>query len=237
MRVAALSDFHIGARGHADGFQHDPSSFARFLDDLERDHDTIVLLGDIWQTDHATVPTRHAAARHLRAARRRLGRLAQRLSEPPYVYVHGNHDEIALDELGAPEQVVLDRVLFIHGHQFDPVANVAPWAATAGTWTTGQLRKVGLRPLASWFEGRDVTIKDQRFRGVDGPYARAADSLATAHAADVIVMGHTHVPSRHVLPSGVTAVNTGTCSGGHRMFVSIDTATRTVHVFDGKRPL
>ena len=237
MRLAALSDFHIGVRGYTDGFSHDLSAFGRFLDTLERDHDAIVLLGDIWQTDHATVPSRASAARHLRAARARLPELAQRLSEPPYIYVHGNHDLIAESELGALHHVCLDGALFIHGHQFDPVATAAPWAAAAGTWTTGQLRKTGMRSFASWLEGRDITIKDRRFRGRQGPYARASRQLAAQHEARFVVMGHTHVASRTPLGDGIVALNTGSCSRGQRNFVSIDTETRVSHVFDGKRPL
>lgn len=224
MKIAALSDFHIGTADRTDTFRHDPVTFERFLDDLERDHDAIVLLGDIWQTDHGPVPTRAAAARRLHAARRRLPRLTARFDEPPYVYVHGNHDEIAATELGARSFVRLDGALFIHGHQFDPVARGAPWAAAAGTWTTGQLRNAGLRPLAAWFEGRDVAIKDRRFRGPQGPYAAGARALARTHGARFVVMGHTHVPSREDLGS-VVALNTGTCSGGRRMFVSVDTGT------------
>lgn len=237
MRIAALSDFHIGVRDRADGFGHDLAAFGRFLDRLERDHDQIVLLGDIWQTDHATVPTRAAAARHLHAAQQRVPRLAARLSEPPYVYVHGNHDAIAEDEVGAPTLVVLDGAVFTHGHQFDPVANAAPWAAVAGTWTTGQLRKTGMRPLAAWLELRDVVIKDRRFRGATGPYAQAATELARDHDARFVVMGHTHVPSKLDLGQGVVAINTGTCSAGHRMFASIDTTSGIAHVSDGKRPV
>ena len=225
VRIAALSDFHIGVADRTDGFRHDPVTFGRFLDQLERQHDAIVLLGDIWQTDHGAVPTRAEAARRLHAARRRLPRLTARLDEPPYVYVHGNHDEVAATELGARTFVKLDGALFIHGHQFDPVARGAPWAAAVGTWTTGQLRNVGLRPLATWFEGRDVAIKDRRFRGPDGPYAAGARELACTHDARFVVMGHTHVPAHEELGS-VVALNTGTCSGGRRMFVSLDTRTQ-----------
>lgn len=241
MRVAALSDLHIGVTAARDGFQHDLAHFGAFLDALEAAHDRIVLLGDIFQTDHGAVPTRASARRHLRRARARVERLATRFAGPKYVYVFGNHDAIASDELGAPEHVCFEdhgvRLLFIHGHQFDPVALRAPMAADFGTWVTGRLRAVGLRRVATWLEGRDIAIKDRRFRGPDGPYARGAASLAEVHDARVVVMGHTHCARIDAIdleagPHGVRglAVNTGSCSRGFSSWVSLDTAARIVRV-------
>lgn len=231
MRIAALSDFHIGSRHHTDGFRHDLARFARFLDRLEADHDAVVLLGDIYQTDHALVPTSAAARRMLERARERVGLLAERFARAPYVHVHGNHDAIAAT-LGAPEHVRLGErfsTLFIHGHQFDPIAVRAQWAADLGTWSTGRLRALGLRPLAWWLEQRDVSIKDRRFRGPQGPYARGAQRLVHEHGAPIVVMGHTHCPGITPLAHGVM-VNTGTCSGGRTMWVSIDSERGSIEV-------
>jgi UDP-2,3-diacylglucosamine pyrophosphatase LpxH len=234
VRIAALSDFHIGARRHTDGFRHDLAGFARFLERLEAEHDRIVLLGDIYQTDHALVPTPAAARRMLARAQERVAPLAERFAAAPYVHVHGNHDLIAGAALGAPERLRVPGrfpVLFIHGHQFDPVAVRAPWAADLGTWSTGRLRAVGLRPLAWWLEQRDVSIKDRRFRGPQGPYARGAQGLVHEHAAPIVVMGHTHCPGITPLAHGVM-VNTGTCSAGRTMWVGIDTERGSIEVHE-----
>ena len=159
--------------------------------------------------------------------------LCERLRGPQYHYIHGNHDAVAGPELGAPETLEISadgyRVLFIHGHQFDPVFQRARAAAQAATWFTGRLRRAGLRPLAQWFEGRDVAIKHRRFGHIDGPYARAARALLREHAADLVVMGHTHVPHLHRLPEG-QVVNTGSCARGRRTHVTIDTAARSVEI-------
>ena len=120
-------------------------------------------------------------------------------------------------------------MLFIHGHQFDPIAVKASWAADLGTWSTGRLRAAGLRPLAWWLEQRDVSIKDRRFRGPQGPYALGAQQLIAEHDTPIVVMGHTHVAGLTPLADGVM-VNTGTCSGGRTMYVSIDTEAGTVQV-------
>ncbi|MCH9685991.1 MAG: metallophosphoesterase family protein [Deltaproteobacteria bacterium] len=232
MRLAALSDFHIGAHRHTDGFEHDLPTFGRFLDTLEREHDQVVLLGDIYQTDHGLVPTERAARRMLARAQRRVAALSDRFAQPPYVHVFGNHDAIAGPALGAPERLRIPGrfpALLTHGHQYDPIAVNARWVAGLGTWSTGRMRAVGLRPVAWWFEQRDVQIKERRFRGPQGPYARGAETLARQHDASIVVMGHTHVAGITPIEPGVM-VNTGTCSGGRTMWVSIDTDTGTVAV-------
>jgi predicted phosphodiesterase len=239
MRIAALSDFHIGARAYTDEFHHGEAAFLAWLDQLEADHDRIVLVGDIWQTEHALLPGARAAARQLARARRRLPALSERLRGPKYLYVHGNHDAVAGAELAAPTQLRLSAdgfsIVFIHGHQFDPVFTRAYAAARAATWFTGRLRRAGLRPLAQWFEGRDVAIKHRRFGHADGPYARAARALLREHAADLVVMGHTHVAHLHALPEG-RVVNTGSCARGRRVHVSIDTAARSVEIHGAAGP-
>ena len=98
-----------------------------------------------------------------------------------------------------------------------------------------EVMPAGLRPLAQWFEGRDIAIKHRRFGHPAGPYAEAARVLLREHAADVVVMGHTHVPHLHALPEG-RMVNTGSCSGGRFMHVSIDTAARTVEIHTAGGP-
>jgi len=231
MQLAALSDFHIGARAGMDEFRHDERRFLERLARVVDTHDRVVLVGDIYQTDHALFTGPRAAARQLQLARRRLPRLARALDRLDYV--HGNHDFIARDELGAATELRVDAdgcsVLFTHGHQFDPVFARAYAAARAATWFTGRLRRAGLRPLAHYFEQKDVAIKHRRFGHAAGPYAAAARALMRERGADIVVMGHTHVAHAHHMSEG-TVVNTGTCSGGRFTVVTIDTAARTAAI-------
>ncbi|MEZ4452017.1 MAG: metallophosphoesterase family protein [Nannocystaceae bacterium] len=233
MRIAAISDLHIGARRWMDEFHHAEARFLRFLDHLEAEADVIVLVGDVYQTDHALVPGSRGAVRQLMAARRRLPEIAARLERPCYRYVHGNHDWIARDALGAVERLTLSadgvRVHFIHGHQFDPLFRGVYALTRAATWCTGRLRFVGLRPVADWFEGNDIRIKHARFHHDEGPYVRAGRQLLRDEAADVVVMGHTHVPVRARVPEGVL-LNTGSCSRGQEMYALIDTARGTAEL-------
>ena len=232
VRVAAFSDLHIGAHRHTDGFEHALPRFEAWLTTLERTHDRIVLLGDIFQTDHGWRRGPEAFRRELSAAQRRLARLWDRFRGGGYVYVHGNHDEIAAEAIGAAEQFVAGGrypALFIHGHQFYPGAGSAPAAANFGTWTCGRLRAAGLRPLARWLEGRDVAIKHDRFGGPAGPYAAGARTLARRHRTPIVVMGHTHVEAIDPIDEGLY-VNTGTCSWGALSFASVDTDAGRVEV-------
>jgi len=225
MRVAALSDLHVGLDPDTDAFGHAPAAFAAFLAELLETHDQLVLLGDIFTADHAALWGERFASTHLLRILTRARWLADVLLDPRVHYVHGNHDLAARTVLGAPDRVVLGegrcRVLFIHGHQFDPIARHALLAAQAGTWTTGRLRALGLPAVAQWFEDRDVAIKDQRFRGPSGPYARAAQQLCAEDGVQAVVMGHTHAARMDALPDGVS-LNTGTCSCGRREYVSLD---------------
>lgn len=231
MRLAALSDFHIGARAGMDEFRHDESAFLARLARVVGEHDRVVLVGDIWQTDHDLFFGPAAAARQLHRARRRLPRLTRALDRLDYV--HGNHDFVARDQLGARDQLRIEadgcRVLFTHGHQFDPVFARAYAAARAATWFTGRLRRAGLGPLAHYFEQQDIAIKHRRFGHAAGPYAAAARALMRDRGAEFVVMGHTHVAHCHHLPEG-TVVNTGTCSHGRFTVVTIDTAARTATI-------
>lgn len=236
MRIAAISDLHIGPDARTDAFRHDEAVFLSWLDALEDSHDTIVLLGDIFQTDHGLWPGLAQQRRQLDRTRARMSRFAERIAVPPYVLIHGNHDEITT-ELGALEQVMFGeadfRVLFLHGHQHDPMLVRAKPLSNAATWFSGRVRAAGLTAVAEQLEEQDVQVKARRFNVPDGPYARGARARLAESGARVLVMGHTHVPLRQELPEGLL-LNTGTCSRGRRMGVSVDTATgETRHIGDG----
>ncbi len=239
MRIAAVSDLHIGLDPATDAFHHDPEAYGAFVDELLATHDRLVLLGDVITADHAWAWGPRFARAHLRRVLGRVPWLADRLVDPRVHYVHGNHDLVARDVLGAAERIVLGenvRVMFVHGHQYDPVARGALPLANAGTWVTGRMRAAGVPSVAQWFEDRDVAIKDGRFRGAEGPYARAADRLCAAQDVAAVVMGHTHAARLDATVHGLS-VNTGTCSCGRFEWVGVDTVARTVSVHRGNRVL
>jgi len=233
MRIAALSDLHIGALARQDTFEHSEQAFLGFLDTLEAGHDCIVLVGDVFQAQHGWAVGERAAERELVRAQARVPRLWARLRREPYRYVFGNHDHVAGTRHGAHARLRLEAdgfaALFIHGHQFDPLLrNIYP-VTRATTWVSGRLRWAALRGLADHLEAEDIRIKHERFRGPAGPYGRAAGALLREHRADVVVMGHTHVADRVELPGGLM-INTGSCSRGRRIYASIDTHARTAEL-------
>jgi predicted phosphodiesterase len=224
MEIAVISDLHLGSGGPADGFGHSDTEFLRFLDFLERNFERVVLLGDIWETLTARLPGDPAA--ELRAARERHPEIARRFQRESYVYVHGNHDLVAGAVDGAPDEVVLDvdgqRVLFTHGHQNDSLILRRRWLSELGIWLGGWIRRLGLsamyRLLAELDQGRGGVSLD-RGRCL---FQRWAIDVAAHREVDVVVTGHTHLPTRAEHGSRLF-LNSGTCSDSQISFLSLDT--------------
>ncbi|MCP4448818.1 MAG: hypothetical protein GY811_26315 [Myxococcales bacterium] len=236
MRIAAISDLHIGSTKQTDCFRHGVGEFLSFLDMLEANHDRIVLLGDIFQSEYGAWIGPRTAQRQLALAQARTPALWERFQDERYVYLHGNHDEASRQASGARMDLRVSEdgfaVYFIHGHQYDPLLRNFYPLARASTWLSGRVRRAGLRSVADWLEHQDVSIKHRKFQGAGGPYASGAERLLLEQAADVVVMGHTHVQRRLKVGGGIYA-NTGTCSHGQRMYVSVDTAARNVACLRG----
>lgn len=235
MRIAAISDLHIGTRDHTCGFRHAAASFLPLLDRLEQTHDEIVLLGDIWQTDHEGRVGVASERRALDRARERTGWFTDRIADRGYTVVPGNHDAVTREALGLDLLLVRRHggrtAVLTHGDAYDPVIGQAPAVSRVATWVSGRLRWAGLRPLAEPLEEQDVQVKGRRFRGPDGPYGRGAAALAAEHGAQVVVFGHTHIPTVETLSTpgaGALLANTGTCSRARFMGVSLDLAAGTV---------
>ncbi len=224
MRLAVISDLHLGRRDAVDPFGHEDEAFLRFLRFLEDSFDRIVLLGDIYETLTARVPQQQLA--ELGAAREAHPELVRRFERRQYLYVHGNHDLVAGPALGAPEEVVIDadgvRILFTHGHRHDwlirHLRQFSEWGVWAGAW----LRRLGLHGLF-----RACDLLDQRMRGASldatrCTFQRWAMSLGQERKADVVVTGHTHLGG--VAHHGARLfLNSGTCSEGTFSFLEIDT--------------
>ena len=233
MKIAALSDFHIGPWDRADIFGHTEDDILRFLDRLESEHDCIVLVGDVFQTQMGLVWGPRSQRRHLELARRRFPRLAERILHEPYRLLYGNHDEVAGPVLGARESVTIRSdgfgALFIHGHQFDEVMNRNLTLSHMSTWTVGRLRFAGLGILADLGERIDVALKHRWYEGHPNPYLDAASKIIEREGVDLVCMAHTHVAQRIELEKGLF-VNCGSCSRGRYEYVSVDTKARSVEL-------
>lgn len=233
MRVAVVSDLHIGCPPVPGAFGHPPAAFAAYLAGLLDTHDHVVLNGDIFQTDHQLVPGLRSQRAAIQRALDAHPWLRDALDDPRTTLLRGNHDDETRTVLAAGVHATFDgpagRLVVTHGDRWDPVIDTAPRVSAVATWASGRIRRVGLGRLAQWLEGRDIAIKGARFRGPDGPYARGALVEKDQHTANIVVFGHTHRPA--LLPlDGCVYANPGSASLGHRAHVSVDLAQGTVAV-------
>ena len=87
MRIAVISDLHIGAEEFV------PDGFGEFLDHLEREHDEIVLLGDVFECYFPRLPWKGLAEYdrfdHLYRD------ITRRFRSAKYTVLTGNHDMVA----------------------------------------------------------------------------------------------------------------------------------------------
>jgi predicted phosphodiesterase len=226
MKIAVISDLHLGRRDGADLFGHDESAFARFLEFLETNFERIVLLGDIYETLTSRLPQRQAL--ELRAARQAYRALVRRFTGPQYTYVHGNHDLIAGRVLGAPEEVVLEadgvRVLFTHGHRHDWVIRHARWLSESAVWAGGWLRRVGLSRMFHALDAIEERLRGAAIDPTACTFQRWALAQAERVSAEVVITGHTHHAMR-VEHGARLFLNSGSCAQGQFSFLSVDTVS------------
>lgn len=221
MRVAVISDLHLGSGGSTDLFGHEDNEFLRFLDFLEDNFEQIVLLGDIWETLTARSPVGQLA--ELRAAQREHGEIHRRFLLPRYKYVHGNHDLVAGRVDGVQDEHFLSdngvRMLFSHGHQGDGLCSTARPISELGVWLGACIRRFGMHLVYKYLahlEGiRNANPGSCTVR-------RWALHQAQRRQVDVVVTGHTHVPARDEAGSSLF-LNSGTCARGAISFLSLDT--------------
>lgn len=223
MKIAVISDLHLGSRGVADLFGHDDFEFLGFLGFLERNFEKIVLLGDIWETLTGRIPD---AAGELRRARDSHPEIAQRFRSPQYLYVHGNHDWIAGQVEKRPEEMAFAsdgvHLLFTHGHQNDGLIEHARWLSEAGVWFGAWLRRSGLGAAYATLRRLDELRQGTERRFTPHAFQRWAIRFAELKRADVVVTGHTHLATR-AEHGAKLFLNSGSCSEGKTTFLSIDT--------------
>jgi predicted phosphodiesterase len=223
MKIAVISDLHLGTSDVTDLFGHDDFEFLQFLQFLEQNFERIVLLGDVWETLTGKYPD---AARELGRARAAHPEIARRFASARYTYVHGNHDYVAGRAEHAPEEVLIDadgvRLLFTHGHQNDRLLERARWLSELGVWLGAWIRRFG---LGAAYEALRRLDEKRHGATLDGPncaFQRWAVQVAENRNVDVVVTGHTHLATRAEHGARLF-MNSGSCSGGLTTFLSIDT--------------
>lgn len=225
MKIAVISDLHLGPGDRTDLFLHEDQQFLRFLDHLEANFERIILLGDIWETLTPAWPLDPVQA--LRKAREGHPEIARRFERPRYSYVHGNHDLVAGASEATPEEIVLThgstRLLFVHGHHHDVLIRRARWLSELGVWLGGWLLRAGMRSMHRLFDTLDQVRSGIAVEPERCTFQKWALSAARSRGADVIVTGHTHVALRSEHPDALF-LNSGSCSNGRFSFLALDPA-------------
>lgn len=233
MKLAVLSDLHLGSDSVYQEFTHTEDAFLRFLDAIEAEHEHILVPGDLYNLDCARVPFRFAS--ELELTQRRYPRLTRRLHTTPYHLVYGNHDAALGKLLGVPESLELElggaRILMVHGHQFDGFARKVPYLGPSATWTTAWLNRLELARLSRWVIRAGTAAAHARPRDRSLPNdERAAGELLTQRGVDLVVMGHTHRAAFRRYPSGGHYVNAGANCFGDLRFASVDLASMEIEL-------
>lgn len=234
MKLALISDLHLSTPGPACAFTWPLERALAQLDALERDHDAIALVGDVF--DHKIGPAFPRQRRDLDAARRRWAPLVERLQRPHVHWIFGNNDALLARE-GAPELWVLEscgaRLGLLHGHQLAPLHQ---WFEAI---------KYPVKAFAAWEQrGPDLLgrvlyrINDlvtQPPEGSGRPTRTERGALALLRARgdlDILVCGHDHRPRVVRSDAGIYA-NAGTWTHGRMDWLSIDMARRAVTIHSG----
>jgi len=225
LKIAVISDLHLGRGDRSDEFGHDDADFLRFLDFVEANHERVVLTGDVWETLQCRSPRQQVD--ELVRCQQAHPEIARRFEQPKYRYLYGNHDAVARNVLNAPEHLHLNvdgsRFLFTHGHQLDWIVSKLKLVSELIVWLGGWILRMGLKPikhLANWVEERlrgESKLCPERDR-----FQIASIALAARHEADVVITGHTHnaVVAEH---GDRLFLNPGSCSEGQLSWLSMDT--------------
>lgn len=224
MKLAVISDIHLGRGDRSDQFGHDDADFLRFLDFLEGDFERIVLLGDVYETLASPVPM--AQVEELAAIRAAHPEVTARFDRPQYTYLHGNHDLVTRHVGGAPTELRLEvdgkRLLFTHGHGYDVINRRAPWLAEWSVWLASWVSRVGMAGVYRFFDHVDRFLRGLHIDPRKATFEDWALALGVRCEADVVVTGHTH-EARSDERGGRLFMNSGTCAEGRFEFLTLDT--------------
>lgn len=239
MRIASFGDLHLGPNAQTDRFRQREEVLLSLCAHLEETHDQIVLIGDVFQADYGwrlgPDPT------VVQSVRRRFPDLSARWGRRCYVHLVGNHDDIpsAQQEFHSMAELQIQAdgvsVLYLHGHQFDPISRGL--GARLTMWSMARLRHLNLMRLCAFLEERMLERAHRLLAGDEhlGLAVRAA-GIIQERSCTIVVMGHSHRRACCRLGGGVYA-NSGVCSPEDLSFISVDTQSKRVELstFDPSR--
>ena len=200
-RTVWISDLHLGTRGC------DAEGLLDFL--RETNCETLYLVGDV--VDLWTLKREHYWPQTHNDVVQKILRKARKGTR--VIYIPGNHDEFGCRFFGVygnvwikPRDLYMtvrgQRLLILHGHEFDAVTQHAQWLATLGDIGYQTLLRLN-RPLNAVRRalGRDhwslsAYVKSRVKNAVSfiSRFEDAVSRYAEMYAVDGIVCGHIHTP-------------------------------------------
>lgn len=220
MKIAIISDLHLGNGSITDHFGHHDSDFIRFLDYLESNFEKIILLGDIFET---LMPKKFGEKKkEIESCFVAHRDIFSRFLTKKYEYIFGNHDLIGEEVLNGKEHLTINdkvNILFLHGHQFDPLISNFYWLSEIAVFGGGWISRAGLGPLY-----QNLAMSETKIVGKINNYFKQFEKTALNKYPkyDIVVTGHTHVGKIEYFNNQIF-MNSGTCSMGQYSFLSIDT--------------
>lgn len=216
MRIAVLSDLHIGCTFETHQLGHSDHDFAKFLFRLEQLYDKIILLGDIFEIQMVQNLSNEEAFDLCWSEHKAI---TKRFYKDKYLYIFGNHDLIA-EKYGAIEKYELKynnkNYIFTHGHQFDYLYQKSEKSLS---FLGGLCLKMNQKSIYKWateqssFGSFSIKKENQKFQ-------KNALDKAVEQGFDVVVTGHTHDPK--IIKGNPTYINSGTCTYGRINYVHMD---------------
>lgn len=230
MKIAVISDLHIGDKSSTDMFKHKEKDFINFLDYLEDRFDKVVLLGDIYECLCPKLPFK--AEKQLNKVISTYPEISERFfTNRKYIYVPGNHDYIACKVFNLPDSLIINtdgiKIIFKHGHQYDNLIYKAPKTCEFFSCLGGWMLRCRMESLYNIIRNIERDINDAG-TGVTQFHLKAVYE-AEKMGAQLVVTGHTHM-MRKFKYNDVTYANSGTCSNGHISFLKINTEKGSVKV-------
>lgn len=228
MKYAVISDLHIGPGDLVDQFGHNEILFIKFLDFLESKHDKIILLGDIFET---LMPRKfRCCSIMLNKCLNTYPKIWERFQSDKYIYIFGNHDFIAQNICKARECYSdisgKDKILFIHGHQFDSINRYLKITNELGLFIAGWSLRLGAKSIYKKIE------KLQLFSENEILFQKEAINFIKRNNFDIIITGHTHNPTILHYDDKIF-MNSGSCCNGKFNYLSIDTVSQKYIAYAG----
>ncbi len=227
MKIAIISDIHIGSGDQADRFGHDDYEFLRFLKFMEANFERIILLGDIFETltgkeyGKRMNELKRCSQAHPEVSKRLVG------NRRKYIYLHGNHDLVSAEAFRSSGEHFVsvggNTILFTHGHVFDRISCNARRLAEWFVWIGGHIMRSGRRDTFNFLKHLDSCVLGSSGDFNKCDFQSRAMSAARRMGVDIIVTGHSHEGGQLAYDDGLY-LNSGACLEGNFQYLSMDLA-------------